>query len=60
MTKTSFIREYMESLPDDALIAICRWGGVPESEIEKIRPKPPGSYERETGGKRHGQSKKNS
>ena len=43
MTKNNFIREYLETLPDKALIAICRRAGIPESEIPK--PRKPGPFE---------------
>jgi hypothetical protein len=45
MTKSNFIRDYLETLPDEALLAICRRGGMTEEEIERIRPRPPGPYE---------------
>jgi hypothetical protein len=51
----NFIREYMESLPDKALIALCRRGGMSEEEIQKRWPRLPGPFERETGRKRRGQ-----
>jgi hypothetical protein len=38
---TNFIREYLETLPDEALIAICRRAGIPESEIPKPRKPDP-------------------
>jgi hypothetical protein len=63
MALNKFLVEYMESLPDKALLAICRWGGMSEAEIKKITPRPPGPYERPYGretGRKRGQPKKNS
>jgi hypothetical protein len=44
---TNFIREYLEGLSDEKLTAICRRGGIPESEIPPLRKA--GPFECEPG-----------